>query len=632
MYEDMPFADVPEGLAGALEAQGFTELTAVQKAVLAPGLSNRDLRISSQTGSGKTVAIGFVLAPALSGLEASAERAAARAAGAARPRALLVAPTRELAAQIGRELSWLYASLRLRIAVVTGGTSITGDLRTLRNGPQVLIGTPGRLRDHLERGALDLSETRAVVLDEADEMLDMGFRDDLEMILDQTPADRGTHLMSATFPQEVLGLARRYQRDAVHVEGTAAGVANHDISHVGMMVRPDDRLDALVNVLLAAPGERTLIFVRTRVSAASLAADLAACGFSIAALSGDMGQRERTATLHSFAVGAVQGLVATDVAARGLDMRDVTRVIHFDLPETSEGLVHRSGRTGRAGNKGTSIAFVTPMAQRRASSLFRNARVRTTWQPVPTPEQIRSAADARLLAEVAAESRGDAGASVVGDAAEDRGEAVVSRGSGNEHDQRTRALAHELLASCDAVDVVAALLARSRHAGPCEPRVVRALPSHAGGAGGRDARPGRGPRAAGPARPERHRDEGSFTSFSVSWGASHGANPSRLLAMVCRRGGVRSNSIGAIRVGEHRSTVDVASHVADDFAAAARHPDARNPAVTIRPAHEAARSPRDKARSPREGARFSRDGGKGPLRKGRPRFGRDDDGSRKANR
>jgi ATP-dependent RNA helicase DeaD len=516
--------------------------------VLAPSVAGRDLRISSQTGSGKTVAIGMALAAELEELESAR-------GGPARPRVLLIAPTRELAAQIAAELRWLFRPLHVRLAVVTGGTNVGGDLRALREGPHVLVGTPGRLVDHLDRGTIDLSALRAVVLDEADEMLDMGFRDDLEKLLDATPSERRTHLVSATLPREVLHLARRYQRDPVFVRGENAGEANQDINHVGHLVRASDRVPALINVLLATPAKRTLVFVRTRAATAELAAQLASNGFSATPLSGEMGQRERTAALDAFRSGAVRIVVATDVAARGLDIQDVTQIIHFDQAENPEVYTHRSGRTGRAGNKGTSVAFAPPGSRRRIEGLLRRAGISITWRSVPSAASIQAAADDRLVAEIE-QARVD--------------------------EPRLMALAARLVGDRDPLEVIAALVGRSVHTGACAPHVIRDVvePSHAP----HDARPPRDHRGQG------HRDSAvvphgrttDFTAFHITWGATDGANASRLLAMVCRRGDVRSNQIGAIRVGPHQSMVEVATQAAAEFARATLKPDPRNPRIRIR--------------------------------------------------
>jgi ATP-dependent RNA helicase DeaD len=536
---DVAFSAVPARLAETLAARGFTELTPIQEAALRPDLAGRDLRISSKTGSGKTVALGLILAAELEG-----PAAPRTGRDPAAPRVLIVAPTRELAVQLGGELAWLYARLPVTLAVVTGGTGLGGDFRALGAGPDLVIGTPGRLTDHVRRGSLALQGVRAVVLDEADEMLDMGFRDDLELLLSAASPERRTHMVSATFSREAMRLAEGYQRAPVAVQAEA-GAANADIAHVGLLVARHERLAALINILLLEPEERTLVFVRTRVDAANLAADLGGQGFRASSLSGDLGQQERTATLGSFRAGAIRCLVATDIAARGLDISDVTHVVHFDLPDNGESLTHRSGRTGRAGKEGTSVLFVPPEARWRAEELCRMARVKVSWRSAPTPAAILERADERLIAEL---------------------------GAVETTDPRLRELAATLLDSGDPVGVVAALLAKSAHAGPCAPRHIR----------GPVPRPER--KSEGSSHASSRPRAGGFVPFVVTYGAEQGATPSRVLALVCRRGGIRSGSIGAIRVAESHCTVEVASDVVIPFAKAAGRIDPRDPKVSIRPA------------------------------------------------
>jgi ATP-dependent RNA helicase DeaD len=386
---------LPPALASALERRGYLTLTPVQEAVLDPALAGRDLRISSRTGSGKTVALGLVLGQLLADRNDPPRLLAP-------PRALLVAPTRELAAQIGAELSWLYADLSARVCVVTGGTSVGKELRALSAGPSVIVGTPGRLCDHLSRGALDLSAAEMVVLDEADQMFDLGFREALETLLGALPESCRKHLVSATFPRAVHALAARYQKDPAVVAGSDPRAAHEDIDHVGHIVAGHERYAALVNVLLMAPDERALIFVRTRIGASELSTRLARDGFRAACLSGELSQEERTRTLEAFRAGALSVLVCTDVAARGIDVPDVTRVIHGDLPDNGEVLTHRSGRTGRAGNKGQSIMLVTERERDFAEMLLRRANIRARLAPPPSPSDIQQAAQERLVAALGA--------------------------------------------------------------------------------------------------------------------------------------------------------------------------------------------------------------------------------------
>ncbi|MET0384585.1 MAG: DEAD/DEAH box helicase, partial [Polyangiales bacterium] len=382
-------------LLTAIERKGFTDLTAVQRVVLDPQLAARDLRITSQTGSGKTVAIGLAL-------RSLALSDAAAQSGVARPRAIVIAPTRELAQQIERELAWLYGDCGVFVASTTGGASYRSEQRAFARGPGILVGTPGRLLDHLNRGSLDPIQVGALVLDEADRMLELGFREDLEAIFARMPKDRVTHLASATFPRALSALADRVQRDPSHVEGSALGAANVDIDHVIHIVDPGERGDAIVNLLLANPDDQTVIFVRTRADAGDLAGMLSREGFAASGLSGDMEQAARNRALAAFRHGNLRVLVATDVAARGIDVQDVARVIHAELPRDPDAYTHRSGRTGRAGRKGVSALLVAPAHVVHATRLLRGLGAAHRFLPIPTPEEITRAQDDRLFAQLTA--------------------------------------------------------------------------------------------------------------------------------------------------------------------------------------------------------------------------------------
>ncbi len=566
----------PEAFQQALAARGFEELTEVQQAVLAPALAGRDLRISSQTGSGKTLALGFVVADALeevSGrlhddddLDDDDDRDE-RPRGTAAPRALVIAPTRELATQLGQELSWLYGQLHVGIAVVTGGTSVGGDFRALRENPGILIGTPGRLVDLLEREALTFDGLREVVLDEADEMLDMGFRDELEALLDRTPQERRTHLVSATFPPKVTALADRYQREPVLVEGTVG--TSHDDIHYAVIVAPmHERTNVLVNLMLQFPDERFLVFVRTRVAAAGVAGELAALGFAASPLSGEMAQRERNRCVSDFRARKLQCVVATDVAARGLDIRGVNRVVHYDLPNSEEAFTHRSGRTGRAGEKGESITFVAPRGRRRVQEMFRRLGVEPKWRTPPTPAQIKKAARRRLLRRFGA---------VDPSAGPDAAKSQAAQGY--------QTLAGELLERRPAQDVVADLLEAVGVHGPTTPRDIQVPEDDArpmrGGPPGRSAGPGRGPHRDRPPKSRGPRGGGDFVPFHITWGAKTGASPKRILAHICRRGGIEGHQVGSINIHEFRSVVDVSADAAGGFEERVRAKDPRNPKVHI---------------------------------------------------
>ena len=346
----MPFSTAHPALLRALEQRGYTEPTPVQAAVLAADATGRDLLVSAQTGSGKTVAFGLAMAPTLLG--------DALAMPAGPPRALVVAPTRELAMQVQRELAWLYAPTAAAIVTCVGGMDMRREERMLAHGAAIVVGTPGRLRDHLERGNLELDGIAAVVLDEADEMLDMGFREDLEALLDATPPTRRTLLFSATLPRMILALAKRYTRDAVRIATTEGDAPHGDIEYRAIAIAPRERDHAVVNLLRHHDVRGALVFCATREGVSHLAANLNERGFAVVALSGELSQAERTRALTALRDGRARACVATDVAARGLDLPDLGLVIHADLPQNAEVLLHRSGRTGRAGKKGIAVVLV----------------------------------------------------------------------------------------------------------------------------------------------------------------------------------------------------------------------------------------------------------------------------------
>jgi ATP-dependent RNA helicase DeaD len=462
-----PFAGVPAPLATALRRRGFTALTAVQRAVLETECEGRDLRISSQTGSGKTVALGMALARPL----------LAATLSPAGPAALVVVPTRELAAQVREELRWLYAEVSgLRVEVVTGGMDLGRERRRLAEKPAIVVATPGRLLDHIRSGSLDCAGVAHVVLDEADQMFDMGFREELDAIVEALPQERSSHLLSATFPPPVRRLADRFQRDPLRLEGTRLGAAHEDIAHVAHRIRPHEAYAALVNLLLLAEGARCLVFVRRRSDTTEIADQLASDGFVALPLSGDLAQGQRTRTLDAFRQGSVPILVATDVAARGLDVPEIATVIHFEPPSDAEAYTHRSGRTGRAGRKGLSLLLVPPYAERRVGFVLASARVQADWQPAPTPARVRRTLEKRSRRRLRA--RLDAGPAELGEA--------------------ERAHAAELLEGRDPVAVVAALVELATPPLPREPMPVTAVEAY-------EAEPRRSRRPNGPRRPRSFR-------------------------------------------------------------------------------------------------------------------------------
>ncbi|MBL8727919.1 MAG: DEAD/DEAH box helicase [Planctomycetes bacterium] len=586
--EQIALAGAPSSLVPALQRRGFLRLTEVQRAVLDADDGKSDLRITSQTGSGKTVALGFALAAGLTD---------GRRNG---PNTLVIAPTRELAMQVKEELGWLFADLpHVHCEVVTGGTSLMRERQQLKRRPAIVVGTPGRLLDHLRQGVLDVTSVTQLVLDEADQMLDLGFKDELDGILEQIPAARRTHLVSATFPREVLDLANRFQRQPIFVEGSAHGVAHDDIEHVVHRIGPREHYAALVNILLMAGDERTLVFVRTRENTATLADKLAADGFAALAINGDLAQAQRTRTLESFRRGAVRTLIATDVAARGLDISSVTAVVHVHPPIDSATYVHRSGRTGRAGQKGRSIMLVPKGAEHRVRRLYREAKLEPTLEPLPSAREVlqrqleRATAAARATIEAspqpgteqlaAAETLllGRAPAAVVA-ALLTQSMATLRApfdvGDGPSHQAPRLTPRHSTIGHS-----IEGPAAPAQHQAPPPPPVHRRLPA------GRLGKPGappawrRDPDAPEPPRSRAPARNGAFARFRINWGLRDGADARRILAHVCRRGDVDSRMIGGIDLQQSSSTFEVAEAIARAFAKRVQKRDRRDPHLFIVP-------------------------------------------------
>ncbi len=517
----MSFAASHPALARALLAREYTEPTEVQRAVLAAADGGQDLLVSAQTGSGKTVAYGLALAPTLLGGEETFERAR-------RPLTLVVAPTRELAMQVQRELAWLYEYTGAKVICCTGGTDARFEQRAIAAGAHIIVGTPGRLRDHVERGNLDFSELRAVVLDEADEMLDLGFREDLEFLLDTMPDSRRTLLFSATIASDIAALARRFQRDALRIDTVNRREPHADIEYRAVVMSGHELENAVVNVLRHEDSRSAIVFCGTRDNVRKLQVNLENRGFSAVALSGELSQAERTHALQALRDGRARICVATDVAARGLDLPDLNLVIHYDLPTDRDILLHRSGRTGRAGRKGVSVIMVPNTKRRRAEMLIKAAGVVCSWSPPPSAAEIRALDQERMMSDPLLTERAE-------------GEEAV--------------LARRLLEGRSAEDIAAALirLYRSKLPAPAEgfdaPRQVAARHE--------DTRP--------PARERRMESFDGTAWFKVNVGRHQNADPKWLLPMICRVGDITRAEIGAIRVMDRETRFEIAADAADHF-------------------------------------------------------------------
>ena len=579
---------MPAPLRAALSARGYTEATPVQQAVLAEGPEG-DLLVSSQTGSGKTLAFGLALAPLLF----EGDRFVG-AANRARPRVIVVAPTRELALQVARELGWLYAGARARVATCVGGMDIRREQRALMAGADIVVGTPGRVIDHLERASLALDELSALVLDEADEMLDMGFRDELERILQAAPAERRTLMFSATLPRQIEALAKRYTKDARRVRGSAEGAAHADIEHLAHLVDPRERERAVVNVLRLHDAPTALVFCATRDGVAHLHGGLVERGFGAAALSGELSQAERNRAIHAVREGRARVLVATDVAARGLDLPAVGLVIHADLPHDSAVLQHRSGRTGRAGRKGTAVVLAPFPRRRQAERILRDAGLRVEWTAPPSAEQIGARDRERLLRDV------EPLVAELEDEDQEIGRALLER---------------------HAPEAVAAALARTlrRSLPAAEELRLSAAPPRPSRADSRLDEARAGSARGGPDRGGGPRVEGVW--FFVNVGREQRADPKWLVPMLCRRGGITKAELGRFEIGRGATRFEIHPDAAEDFARQAGQPDQKDPHIRITP-EEGGGAPPPRRQGRRDGPPPRRSPGKGPKGRGPPKRGR----------
>lgn len=524
----MPFPASHPALDRALSERGYDEPTPVQSAVL-EAEEGRDLLVSAQTGSGKTVAFGLALATTLLG---DAERIEDNGA----PGALIIAPTRELALQVSKELEWLYGKAGARIATCVGGMDPRAERRVLERGAAIVVGTPGRLKDHLERGALDLSQLKAVVLDEADEMLDMGFSEDLTFILDAAPAQRRTLLFSATLARDIVDLARTYQRDAIRIDTTQKNAPHGDIEYRCIRVAPNEVELGVVNVLrwFEAPG--ALVFANTRERVKHLTSSLRERGFSVVGLSGELTQGARSEALQALRDGHARVCVATDVAARGLDLPDLGLVIHAEIPVNKATLLHRSGRTGRAGKKGVSVLMVSYTRRRKVELMLQSAAIKAEWQGPPTAEMILEKDRERLLADPALTAPVD--------------------------DEEALALGRQLLERSTPEQIAASLIRLYRQKLPSpedvydDERMKRAQSSGLNERGQRD----------GPLTDFAR--SGDMVWFRINIGRDKNADPKWLLPTICRLGHVTKPDVGSIKIFERETKFEITRSAEAKFRAA----------------------------------------------------------------
>ncbi len=497
------FDDVVPALRKALQDQKYLSLTPVQKAVVTSKLGGADALVSAQTGSGKTVAFGLAIASTILGLDKHFTQPEF-------PVALIVTPTRELAIQVKAELQWLYKLTKAQIASCVGGMDMRNERRALERGAHIIVGTPGRLRDHIERNSLDVSQLKALVLDEADEMLDLGFKDDLEFILKTSPKDRQTLLFSATLPKTIINLAKNYQKNAVRISTQNEREQHHDIEYQAITIAPNDKENAIINILRFSDAKTALVFCGTRAMVNHMTSRFANIGFSVVALSGELSQEQRTHALSSIRSGRARICIATDVAARGIDIQDLQLVIHADLPKNHESLLHRSGRTGRAGKKGTSVLVVPYQRRRFIERLLERANIDAQWIRPPSAEDILKRDRERILEDPA----------LIDEISEDE-----------------RALAKEILSKHSPMQVATAFIRQHLGNQTAPEELLDDAPS--------------------PKSQKRDQNFKNSVWYSLSVGGNDDAEPRWLLPMLCRAAHLNKNDIGAIRVQPDKTFIEL---------------------------------------------------------------------------
>jgi len=508
-------------LADALAKQGYDTLTPVQDEVTNPEYEGKDLLVSAQTGSGKTVGFGLAIGPTILTEDGTF-------GPAARPLALCIAPTRELALQVKRELQWLYAGAGVTMASCVGGMDMREERRTLERGAHIVVATPGRLKDHVMRGSMDMSEIRAIVLDEADEMLDLGFREDLEFILGEAPETRRTLMFSATVPAAIAKLAKSYQKDAVRVQTVSKESQHSDIEYRALNVANHDIDSAIINTLRFYDAPNAIVFANTRAMVTRLTTRLSNRGFQVVALSGELSQQERSHALQAMRDGRARVCVATDVAARGIDLPNLELVIHAELPTNAETLLHRSGRTGRAGRKGVSALIVPAKMKRRGQNLLTWGKLEATWGTPPSADDVVNRDRERLL------------------------EDPIWSDTFNEDETLFAGKLLEL----HSPEIIAAAYLRlyaGKQSAPEDLSEYKEGPQSAA----RADRPDRSPKE--------RKEFGPSKWFSVDVGREGKAEARWLLPMICTAGGITKSEIGAIRIQPNETFVEISEPAVAGF-------------------------------------------------------------------
>lgn len=520
----------------AVQEAGYETPSPIQAKSIAPLLEGRDLLGQAQTGTGKTAAFAL---PLLSRINVKAKS----------PQMLVLAPTRELAIQVAEAIQTYARHLKgLHVLPIYGGQSMGIQLRQLQRNPQVIVGTPGRVLDHIRRGTLKLGELQSLVLDEADEMLRMGFIDDVETILKETPDERQVALFSATMPGPVHRVAKRYLKDPIEIRIETKTSTVDTINQRYWQVTGTHKLDALTRILEVEDFDAMIIFVRTKNATAELAEKLEARGYSSSPINGDMNQAAREKAVERMKKGKLDILVATDVAARGLDIPRISHVVNYDVPYDTESYVHRIGRTGRAGRKGEAILFISPREKRMLFAIEKATRQTITKMQLPSSEDI---ADRRVM-----------------QFNQQLSEIIESQDLAffqtviNDYQQE-----HE----ADPLEVAAALAYLVQKSRPLKPvKHVEARPARADreDRGGRDRDRNKKSERSSPRRANGstiRETEAGMQTYRVEVGRDHGAEAKNLVGAIANEAGIDSKDIGRISLQDDYSTIDLPEGMPKDL-------------------------------------------------------------------
>jgi ATP-dependent RNA helicase DeaD len=588
MSETIMFADLAlsEPVMRAIQKVGYEQPSPIQAAAIPVLLAGGDILGMAQTGTGKTAAFAL---PLLSRIDTKQ----------ADPQILVLAPTRELAIQVA-EAFQKYASEipGFHVLPIYGGQDMTSQLRSLKRGAHVVVGTPGRVMDHLRRGSLNLNNLKALVLDEADEMLRMGFIDDVEWILEHTPKTRQTALFSATMPREIRHVCNNYLNNATEIKIASSQSTDANIEQVYWMVSGTNKLDALTRILEVEPFDGMIIFVRTKTATVELAEKLEARGYSAAALNGDMNQQLRERTIERLKTNKLDIVIATDVAARGIDVERVSHVVNYDIPYDSEAYVHRIGRTGRAGRSGKAILFVAPREKRLLYTIEKATKKPITLMELPSGATVTKHRIDQFTQQITDTLKEQSDLSFFNDLL-----AEFSHKNDVSPEEIASALAY--------------LLQRER---PLQVKFTDVKPERERSSrderGGRDDR---GSRDRGPRedRPRRERSDENMDRYRIEVGRNHEARPGDIVGAIANEAGIESRFIGHIKLHDEFSTVDLPTGMSKDILAKLKKVRVRNRPLEI-----------SLDTGPRGGDDFSRKPKRdfGPREGGRdkPRFGERD--------